>query len=127
MTRGRADANPKKRLVSWIVILAIICGCFYAYTRSQGSSALEYGSKSLRKFGSSYWRGDEDTSDSSAKLDEDGDGGIILKSFPVSEIFMSQLLYHFAPIFVCWLPDIRFFFSCCLLVCQRFVMIDILS
>lgn len=92
MTRGRADANPKKRLVSWIVILAIICGCFYAYTRSQGSSALEYGSKSLRKFGSSYWRGDEDTSDSSAKLDEDGDGGIILKSFPVCDDRHSELI-----------------------------------
>ena len=109
MTRGRADANPKKRLITWIVVLVICCGCFYAYTRSHGSSALEYGSKSLRKIGSSYWHGDEDSADSSAKLDEDGDDGVILKSFPVSEIYMSQLLYHFAPIFVYGFPDINCF------------------
>ncbi|XWS76240.1 hypothetical protein CRYUN_Cryun01aG0158300 [Craigia yunnanensis] len=92
MARGRADANPKKRLVTWIIVLVICFGCFYAYTRSHGSSALEYGSKSLRKFGSSYWRGDEDTADSSAKLDEDGDDGVILKSFPVCDDQHSELI-----------------------------------
>lgn len=92
MTRGRADANPKKRLVTWIVVLVICCGCFYAYTRSHGSSALEYGSKSLRKFGSSYWRGDEDAADSSTKVDEDGDPGVLLKSFPVCDDRHSELI-----------------------------------
>ncbi|OMP03059.1 putative S-adenosyl-L-methionine-dependent methyltransferase protein [Corchorus capsularis] len=93
MSRGRADPNPqKKRLITWIVVLVICCGCFYAYTRNNGSSALEYGSKSLRKFGSSYWRGDDDTADSSTKLDEDVDDGVILKSFPVCDDRHSELI-----------------------------------
>ncbi|KAG4192329.1 hypothetical protein ERO13_A07G149700v2 [Gossypium hirsutum] len=92
MTRGRADVNPKKRLITWIIVLVFCCGCFYAYTRSRGSSALEYGSKSLRKFGSSYWRGDEDNTDTSTKHEEDADDGFIPKSFPVCDDRHSEII-----------------------------------
>lgn len=84
MSRGRADGSQKKRLVASVLVLTIICGCVYLYSRKSGSSPLEYGSKSLRKFGS-YLGSDEDTDESSSKLDEDGEDGIIVKSFPVSK------------------------------------------
>lgn len=90
MTRGRADGGHKKRLVTSLLIL-IICVCFlYVYSRNRGPSALEYGSKSLRKLGSSYWGGDEGTDiggkqyESSNKFGEGGENDAILKSIPVS-------------------------------------------
>ncbi|XVF24352.1 hypothetical protein REPUB_Repub13aG0120500 [Reevesia pubescens] len=51
MSRGRVDVNPKKRLVTWIIVLVICCGCFYAYTRHHGSSALEYGTAEDEEMG----------------------------------------------------------------------------
>lgn len=84
MMRGRADENQKKRLVTLILALVIFCGFLYVYSRKDGSSALEYGSKSLKKFGSSYWSGDDDADESSFKPGEDGEDAVMLKSIPVS-------------------------------------------
>lgn len=84
MSRGRADGSQKNRVFISVLVLTLICGCVYLYSRKSGSSPLEYGSKSLRKFGS-YLGSDEDADESSSKLEEDGDDGITVKSFPVSE------------------------------------------
>lgn len=88
MTRGRDDGGPKKRLVASLLILVAFVFFLYMYSRTQGSSALEYGSKSFRKLGSSYWGGDEDT-DIGGKLYESssifgGENNVIPKSIPVS-------------------------------------------
>lgn len=83
MSRGRADGSQKKRLFTSVLVLTIICGCVYLYSQRSSSSPLEYGSKSLRKFGS-YLGSDEDTDESSSKPNEDVEDGVVLKSFPVS-------------------------------------------
>lgn len=88
MSRGRPDGSQKKKVLTSVLVLMLIFGCVYLYSRKSGSSPLEYGSKSLRKFGS-YLGSDEDTDEPSSKLDEDGDDGIVLKSFPVSEPLLS--------------------------------------
>lgn len=80
----------KKRLLTSVGVIAIFLVFLYVYfgSKSSGESALEYGSRSLRKLGSSYLGGDDD---SDVKQDEkfgleDGNDGVILKSFPVSYI-----------------------------------------
>ena len=83
MSRGRADGSQNKRVITSILALVIICGCLYLYSRKSGSSALEYGSKSLRKF-SSYLGSEEDVEEPSPIIGEDGDVGFVPKSFPVS-------------------------------------------
>lgn len=77
MMRGRAHGNQKKQLVIAAVVLVIFCGFVYIYSRKDGSSALAYGTNSLRKIGSSYWGGDDDAG-------EYGVDGVVLKSIPVS-------------------------------------------
>lgn len=85
MSRGRADGSSKKRLVTLVLIVVIICGLLYVYSWKGSSSPLDYGSKSLRKRGSSYLSSDEDTDESSStSLGEDGVDFFIPKSFPVS-------------------------------------------
>ena len=84
MPRGRGDGDKKKRLLTWIVVLAIICGSVYLYSRNSGTSALEYGSKSLRKLGSSYLGGDDDGDETNNKSGEELQDDIMLKSIPVS-------------------------------------------
>ncbi|KAF3436137.1 hypothetical protein FNV43_RR23229 [Rhamnella rubrinervis] len=91
MSRGRSDGSQKKRLVTSVLVLTIICGCVYLYSRKSGSSPLEYGSKSLRKFGS-YLGSDEDTDGSSSIVDEDAEDGVIVKSFPVCDDRLSELI-----------------------------------
>ncbi|PSR97925.1 Methyltransferase [Actinidia chinensis var. chinensis] len=90
--RGRQDGGQKKRLITSVCVVAVFLIFLYAYfgSHSHGESALEYGSRSLRKLGSSYLGGDED-SDLGGKQDEsatkfgleDGEDGIIPKSFPI--------------------------------------------
>lgn len=81
--RGRSDGVQKKRVITSLCIVAIFLGFLYVYygsifgSQSRGASALEYGSRSLRKLG--YLGGDEDSDGK-----EDGDDDIIPKSFPVS-------------------------------------------
>ncbi|KAK6940653.1 putative S-adenosyl-L-methionine-dependent methyltransferase [Dillenia turbinata] len=74
MTRGRADGAQNKRVV-WVLFAVICVGFLYAYTRKSGSSAIEYGSKSLRKLGSSYLGGEEDADTG------DEDDSVLVKSF----------------------------------------------
>ena len=94
--RGRPDGGQKKRLITSVCVVAVFLIFLYVYfgSHSDGESALEYGSRSLRKLGSSYLGGDEDAElggkqdESSTKFGlEDGEDGIIPKSFPVSFIF----------------------------------------
>ncbi|KAM1761385.1 hypothetical protein ACFX12_004153 [Malus domestica] len=91
MSRGRADGSQKKRLVTSVLVLVIICGLLYFYSKKNGSSALEYGSK-IRKFGSTYLGVDEDVDDSPPKLGEDEEDGVILKSIPVCDDRHSELI-----------------------------------
>ncbi|KAJ6773711.1 SAM-DEPENDENT METHYLTRANSFERASE [Salix purpurea] len=92
MSRGRGDGDQTKRFVTWIVVLSIICGCVYLYSRNSGTSALEYGSKSLRKLGSSYLGGDDDGDETTNKSGEEVQGDIILKSIPVCDDRHSELI-----------------------------------
>ena len=91
--RGRSDGSQKKRLIASLCVVGIFLGFLYAYygsifgSQGHGASAMEYGSRSLRKLG--YLGGDEDSDgkqDSSTKLfgQEDGEDDITPKSFPVS-------------------------------------------
>ncbi|KAL2599125.1 hypothetical protein AAZV13_10G034700 [Glycine max] len=50
MGRGKADGKPRKRLVTTVLLLAIVGALFYLYSRKNGSSSIEHGSKSV-KFG----------------------------------------------------------------------------
>lgn len=92
--RGRSDGGQKKRLITSLCAVAIFLGFLYVYygsifgSSSNGASALEYGSKSLRKIGSSYLGGDDESSTKSGL--EDGDV-VVPKTFPVS----CFLLNHF--------------------------------
>lgn len=90
MTRGRADGSQKKRLVVSILLLAIIGVFLYVYSRDSGASALEYGSKSLKKLGSSYWGGDEDADVSSNFVE--GEDDLVQKSIPVCDDRHSELI-----------------------------------
>ncbi|KAL0368465.1 UNVERIFIED_CONTAM: putative methyltransferase PMT3 [Sesamum calycinum] len=100
MTRGRSDGAQKKRLLTSVGILAVFLVFLYFYfgSKNPGESALEYGSRSLRKLGSSYLGGDEDSDlgkqdESSAKLSlDEGEDGIIPKSFPVCDDRHSELI-----------------------------------
>lgn len=93
--RGRADGSQKKRLLTTFALVAAVLLFLYLYfgSQSQGESALEYGSRSLRKLGSSYLGGDEE-SDLGGKQDDfkfglDDEDGIVPKSFPVSCYLLS--------------------------------------
>ncbi|KAF3456770.1 hypothetical protein FNV43_RR01424 [Rhamnella rubrinervis] len=90
--RGRSDGVQKKRVITSLCIVAIFLGFLYVYygsifgSQNRGASALEYGSRSLRKLG--YLGGDEDTDGKQ----EDGDDDIIPKSFPVCDDRHSELI-----------------------------------
>ena len=91
--RGRSDGGQNIRLITSVCVVALFLFfvCVYFGSQSHGESTLEYGSRSLRKLGSSYLGGDEEA-DLGSKQDEsstmfgleDGEDGIIPKSFPVS-------------------------------------------
>ncbi|KAJ0093519.1 hypothetical protein Patl1_25613 [Pistacia atlantica] len=99
--RGRSDGSQKKRLITSVIGVAVFLGFLYAYygsifgSSNHAASALEYG-KSLRKLGSSYLGGDEDTDgkqDESSKFGlEDGDDDVLPKSFPVCDDRHSELI-----------------------------------
>ncbi|KAF5738561.1 methyltransferase PMT3 [Tripterygium wilfordii] len=99
--RGRSDGGQKKRLITSVCVVALFLGFIYLYHgsifgSSRGASALEYGSRSLRKLGSSYLGGDDDADgkqDDSTKFgQEDGEDDIIPKSFPVCDDRHSELI-----------------------------------
>ncbi|PON41542.1 putative methyltransferase PMT [Parasponia andersonii] len=96
--RGRSDGTQKKRLITSLCVVGIFLGFLYAYygsifgSQSRGVSAIEYGSRSLRRLG--YLGGDEDSDDkqeSSTKI-FDGEDGITPKSFPVCDGRHSELI-----------------------------------
>ncbi|KAF1878285.1 hypothetical protein Lal_00046951 [Lupinus albus] len=99
MSRGRSDGSQKKRLVASICVVTIFLGFLYVYggsifgSQNSGSSALQYGSESLKRLGSSYLGGDDDTD---AKQDESsskfGGDEIVPKSFPVCDDRHSELI-----------------------------------
>lgn len=98
MMRGRADGSQKKRLLTTFALVGAVLLFLYLYfgSQSQGESALEYGSRSLRKLGSSYLGGDEE-SDLGGKQDDfkfglDDEDGIVPKSFPVCDDRYSELI-----------------------------------
>ncbi|KAL8162785.1 hypothetical protein V2J09_014274 [Rumex salicifolius] len=92
--RGRSDGVQKNRLLTVLLVAAIFFGFVYVYrgslfgSESKGAAALEYGSKSLRKLG---FGGDEDEESTKFEM-EDGDDGIIPKSFPVCDDRHSELI-----------------------------------
>lgn len=98
MTRGRSDGRQKKRLLAYVCLGIVFVGFLYFYfgSKNAGESALEYGSRSLRKLGSSYLGGDEDSEkqeESSVKFGlDDGEDGIYPKSFPVCDDRHSELI-----------------------------------
>lgn len=91
--RGRSDGSQKKRLITSVCLVALFLGFIYFYygsifgSQSRGAAALEYGSKSLRKLGSSYLGGGDESDgkpDDSTKFgQEDGEEYTVPKSFPV--------------------------------------------
>ncbi|KAG4996034.1 hypothetical protein JHK85_027473 [Glycine max] len=70
MGRGKADGKPRKRLVTTVLLLAIVGALFYLYSRKNGSSSIEHGSKSV-KF---------------------GDDSAIPKTIPVCDDCLSELI-----------------------------------
>ncbi|PQQ18092.1 putative methyltransferase PMT3 [Prunus yedoensis var. nudiflora] len=73
------------------------CAAIFDGVVCHGASALEYGSRSWRKLGSSYLGGDEDNDskqdESSTKYgQEDGEEDVIVKSFPVCDDRHSELI-----------------------------------
>lgn len=94
MSRGRAEwnTNPKKPLVTIVMGLAAIFGLFYMMSSRDGSSPLEYGSKSLKQLSSSYWGSDEDAGESNSNVGMEGEDNVVLKSFPVCDDRLSELV-----------------------------------
>lgn len=66
MARGRVDGNPRKRLITTVLVLLTVGALFYLYSRNSGSSSIEYGSLSLK-----------------------GDDSAIPKTIPVSYLSLS--------------------------------------
>ncbi|KAE8677643.1 putative methyltransferase PMT1 [Hibiscus syriacus] len=100
--RGRSNGGQKNRLITSVVVAAIFLGFLYVYygsifgSSSNGASALEYGSKSLRKFGSSYLGGDDEADgkqyESSTKVGLEDGGEVAPKTFPVCDDRHSELI-----------------------------------
>ncbi|CAH9087984.1 unnamed protein product [Cuscuta europaea] len=95
--RVRSDGLQRKRLLTSVAVIGIFLVFLYVVfgSKSSGESALEYGSWSLRKLGSSYLGGDDegDTTKQDGKIGlNDGNDGIFLKSFPVCDDRHSELI-----------------------------------
>ncbi|CAI0458330.1 unnamed protein product [Linum tenue] len=98
--RGRPDGAQKKRLITSVCVVAVFLGFIYFYygsvfgSQGRGASALEYGSKSLRKLGSSYLGGDDesDKEDGTKFGLEEGEDDSVPKSFPVCDDRHSELI-----------------------------------
>ena len=90
--KGKPDGFQKRHLLPLVAVVAILLFLFFYFgSHSSGKSALEYGSRSLKKLGSSYLGSDEDTDsrqeDASLKLGlDDTEDGTVSKSFPVSSL-----------------------------------------
>ncbi|KAI4346790.1 hypothetical protein L6164_007659 [Bauhinia variegata] len=88
MTKRRPHGDPRKRLVSAVIVLVTICAFFYMFSWKSGSSPLEYGSKSSKIFG---WEADEDANESSSRIGE-GEVDAIPKTIPVCDDRLSELI-----------------------------------
>ncbi|KAK7336879.1 hypothetical protein VNO77_17430 [Canavalia gladiata] len=89
MTRGRADVNSRKRLVTTVLVLVIIGAFFYFYSQNSGSSSVEYGNKSLSHFGLG---GDQDDDVETSSILGGGEDSTIPKSIPVCDDRLSELI-----------------------------------
>ncbi|EPS59776.1 hypothetical protein M569_15028, partial [Genlisea aurea] len=100
MTRARSDGAQKRLLVYvGLVAVSLLFLYFYFGSRNSSESALEYSSRSLRRLGTSYLTGDEDSDngskqeESSSKFDmDDGEHNISPRSFPVCDDRHSELI-----------------------------------
>ncbi|KAL5730619.1 hypothetical protein ACHQM5_003420 [Ranunculus cassubicifolius] len=97
MTKGRVDGDQKKRLITFLCVVSVFVGFLYFYGSSFGSQ-VHSGASSLRKLGSSYLGGD-DNSDSDSKDEteaklalDDGDDATLPKSYHVCDDRYSDLI-----------------------------------
>lgn len=88
MTRGRADGGQSRKLVP-ILLIAVVLGLIYLYSRSNGTSPVELGGRSLIKLSSSL-SGEEEADSSTPAEDEEND--LMLKSIPVCDDQHSELI-----------------------------------
>ncbi|XP_048493626.1 probable methyltransferase PMT3 [Beta vulgaris subsp. vulgaris] len=86
--RGRVEGGQKGRLVP-IILVIVIVGLIYLYSRSHGKSAVELGSKSLKRLGTSL--SGEEEADSSSLIEEE-ENSFVLKSIPVCDDRHSELI-----------------------------------
>ncbi|XP_068665111.1 probable methyltransferase PMT3 [Aristolochia californica] len=96
--RGRPDGAQKKQLVTTLFVVGVLVVFLFFYFGSgsqHSASAMEYG-KTLRKLGSSYLGGDDDSElnkqDESKYALDDGDNSTTPKSFPVCDDRHSELI-----------------------------------
>lgn len=97
--RGRTDGTHRKRIIAYLCAgaasIIFLYVCFGSRSRS-AESAIEYGSRSLRKIGSSYLGGDDEPDklfDSSSKSSTLSEGEFpVPKSFPVCDDRHSELI-----------------------------------
>lgn len=75
MARGRADGNSRTRLITSVLLLLIVGGLVYLYSRNSGLSSFEYTSKSLEI--------------------EGGDGSVVPKTIPVSHLNLNRTTFTF--------------------------------
>ncbi|CAK8571757.1 unnamed protein product [Lathyrus sativus] len=72
MARGRAYGNSRTRVITSVLLLLIVGGLVYLYSRNSGSSSFEYTSKSLKI--------------------EGGDGSVVPKTIPVCDDRHSEII-----------------------------------
>lgn len=98
------EGGQKGRLVP-IILVIVIVGLIYLYSRSHGKSAVELGSKSLKRLGTSL--SGEEEADSSSLIEEE-ENSFVLKSIPVSIVFMISIMsYEKGFIFNLYVPSCK--------------------
>ncbi|KAL8158338.1 hypothetical protein AgCh_002872 [Apium graveolens] len=99
--KGKPDGSDGSQKRRWLTSVAVVTVFLFLYfyfgSPSSAESALEYGSRSLKKLGSSYLGNDENTDsrqdDTSFKLGlDDSEDGTVSKSFPVCDDRHSELI-----------------------------------
>lgn len=126
--RGRTDNSKRRHLIISLFAIVLVIGFLYYWGSSLGSgghtasSALEYGSRTLRSF---RWNFDEnnetgDQQDDSSLFSLQGENTLAPKSFPVGYCLFAPFYF----LFVSFLPVLNVLHS---VFIQRFAMTSILS